>query len=398
MTARVTTAMAAPTTTRLTNQVDTQQPSVVPPPERLAPGAHRRRRALGWGFAGGLVAVVVAVLVAMTLITTPYVILSPGQTYVATDLVSIAADRSTYPPSGQVRFVTVSEKVDPTVLEKLQADYDGDDDVIPREQIFPPGQTKQQNEQQNAAAMATSKDTAAYVALRKLGYDVPNDVIITEVVAGQGAAAAGAAAGDIITSLDGQPVTSSGGLRALLASRVPGDTAVVGLRSAAGERSVTVTLGDNPNSAGSAFLGVGLADQPKLPFSVNIDTSRVGGPSAGLAFTLAILDVLTPGELTGGQAVAATGEIDAAGNIGAIGGIEQKVVTVERAGVRLFLVPADVNCGQPDGSCNYTDAKRKAGDRLQVVAVSNVDDALQALASVGGNGLALGQPGRSGPS
>jgi PDZ domain-containing protein len=287
----------------------------------------------------------------------------------------------------------VSERVEPTLLEKLQAEHDSDDQVLTERDVFG-DQTKQQNDTSNQVAMTSSKDTAALVALRKLGFDVAADVVITDVVTGAPAAAV-AKPGDIITAIDGTAITGTDNLRAVLATHQPGDQATVTLTTAGTDHTETVTLGDNPQNPGHAFLGVGLAEQARsLPFAVNIDTSQVGGPSAGLAFTLAILDVLTPGEITGGQPVAVTGTIDSAGNVGAIGGIEQKVVTVEQAGVKVFLVPADDRCGQ-GGSCNYTDAKRKAGDKLQVIPVANLDDALKALSSLGGNALALGEPGKS---
>jgi len=380
----------APTNPRQMSNFDTVDPSVPPTP---APPERPRWRTLALGAVGSLIAVAVAVLIAASLIPVPYVILAPGQTFVATKLITVPSTVPTYPSQGEIRFVTVSERVQPTLLEKLQAEHDSDDQVLTEREVFG-DQTKQQNDTTNQVAMTSSKDTAALVALRKLGFDVAADVVITDVVSGAPAAAV-AKPGDIIAAIDGTAITSTENLRAVLGAHQPGDQATVTLTTAGTDHTETVTLGDNPQNPGHAFLGVGLAEQAKsLPFAVNIDTSQVGGPSAGLAFTLAILDVLTPGEITGGEPVAVTGTIDSAGNVGAIGGIEQKVVTVEQAGVKVFLVPADDRCGA-GGSCNYTDAKRKAGDKLQVIPVANVDDALKALSSLGGNALALGEPGKS---
>lgn len=381
---------AASITTQMSNvdNVQTNLPPAMPPP-----GRPRRTRTILWGLIGSLVAVVAAVLIAASIITVPYVIIAPGQTYVANELVSVSGDNTSYPAIGEIRFVTVSERVDPTLLDKLQADYNGDDQVLPRDEILG-NQTREQNDLANQAAMATSKDTAALVALRKLGYDVPADVLITQIVPDTPAAAI-AKEGEVIAAIDGVVVSSTGALRSALGARAPGDVVTVELVDAQGvHRTAQVALADNPDNPGHAFLGVGLGDRPKLPFQVNIDTSQVGGPSAGLAFTLAILEVLTPGELTGGQVVAATGTIDADGHVGAIGGIQQKVVTVQHEGVKVFLVPADDNCGN-GGSCNYTEAKAKAGDRLQIIPVATLDEALQALSSLGGNALALGEPGKA---
>jgi PDZ domain-containing protein len=121
-----------------------------------------------------------------------------------------------------------------------------------------------------------------------------------------------------------------------------------------------------------------------FPFGVDIDSGQIGGPSAGLAFTLAVLDVLTPGELTGGQRIAATGTIDPDGKIGPVGGVAQKTVAVKRSGATLFLVPSE----------EYGQAKARAGNGLRVEKVDTLDDALKVLSSLhGSNALALGSPG-----
>jgi PDZ domain-containing protein len=375
------------------SNVDNVDPNLLPAAPR--PDPHRRRRTILFRGLGAVVALVAAVLIAASVITVPYVIIAPGQTYAADELVSVSGSTTSYPADGEIRFVTVSERVDPSLLDKLQADHNGDDEVVPRDQILG-DQTREQNDLANQAAMATSKDTAALVALRKLGYDVPADVLITQIVPGAPAAAV-AKEGDVVASIDGIAISSTGQLRSVLGMHAPGDIATVELVDGQGaHRTAQVALADNPENPGHAFLGVGLGDRPKLPFQVNIDTSQVGGPSAGLAFTLAILEVLTPGELTGGQVVAATGTIDADGHVGAIGGIQQKVATVQHEGVKVFLVPADDNCGG-GGSCNYSEAKAKAkgGSQLQIIPVSTLDEALQALSTLGGNALALGQPGKA---
>jgi PDZ domain-containing protein len=112
-----------------------------------------------------------------------------------------------------------------------------------------------------------------------------------------------------------------------------------------------------------------------FPVDVEIDTGDVGGPSAGLAFTLAIIDDLTPGELTGGSDIAVTGTISGDGTVGPVGGTGQKAAAVRDAGIRLFLVPRD----------DYQAAVDHAGDDLDVVAVDTLDDALAALEERGGN-------------
>jgi PDZ domain-containing protein len=121
----------------------------------------------------------------------------------------------------------------------------------------------------------------------------------------------------------------------------------------------------------------------EFPVDVEIDTGRVSGPSAGLAFTLTILDELTPGDLTGGEKVAVTGTIRADGGVGPIGGAEQKAVTAREAGAKLFLVPAE-----------EVDEARGRADGMKVVGVRTLDDALAELKELGGDdaGVAPGPP------
>jgi PDZ domain-containing protein len=133
-----------------------------------------------------------------------------------------------------------------------------------------------------------------------------------------------------------------------------------------------------------ALLGVRLSTKIQLPFEITIDSGRVVGPSAGLAYALELLDVLTPGELTGGSSVAATGELHTDGTVGAIGGVAQKAVTVRRAGIKVFLVPKE----------NEAEARAHAGSGLEIRGVASFDEALKALSSLNGsNALALGKPG-----
>ena len=108
---------------------------------------------------------------------------------------------------------------------------------------------------------------------------------------------------------------------------------------------------------------------------MNIDLRQVGGPSGGLAFTLAVLDVLTPGELTGGVPIGVTGTIDLDGNVGPVGGVAQKTATVRRAGAKLFLVPSD----------EYTEARAHAGKGLRVARADTLDQALAVLATLPGS-------------
>jgi PDZ domain-containing protein len=147
-----------------------------------------------------------------------------------------------------------------------------------------------------------------------------------------------------------------------------------------GPQTTTLTLDAAPGQPGSAFLGATLATlDPRFdfPFPIDIDVEEIGGPSAGLAFVLEVLDVLTEGDLTGGQRVAATGTIGLDGSVGRVGGVVQKTAAAKREGVGLLLVPG----------AELQQARRLAGEDLTVEAVDNVSEALKVLADQGGDPL-----------
>jgi PDZ domain-containing protein len=140
------------------------------------------------------------------------------------------------------------------------------------------------------------------------------------------------------------------------------------------ERTVEIALAANPEDPNRAMIGVVVqtADfDVEAPVDVTIDSREVGGPSAGLVYTLTIMDRLSAEDLTKGKRVAATGEMSLDGVVGAIGGIEQKVRSVEAVDADLFLVP--------DGNC---DAATKKAEKVEIACVATIDDAVAALAAL----------------
>jgi PDZ domain-containing protein len=232
-------------------------------------------------------------------------------------------------------------------------------------------------EQQNVDAMADSKKVAEAVALQHLGYNVVagNGAVIRDVRPGT-AAAPILKPGDIITAVDGKPVSIETQAVDAIHAHKPGDKVTMTVvRGGAPPQTVEATLG---NQDGQPLLGVTLETsglQFKLPFDVNIDSGSVVGPSAGAAFGLELLDQLTPGELTGGGKVAVTGQLYLDGKVGEIGGVAQKAATVRRSGASIFIVPR----------ANYKEAKAHAGNHLKVYAVDTFDDALRILGSLKGS-------------
>jgi len=345
-----------------------------------------------WWVLGAVGAVVVLVPVAAASIEVPYYAIAPGSARGTEDLV-VVDGADTYPAEGELLFTTVS--VDRmTLLQRLRQQWFPDETVeVISEERYLAGRTVDENQELNQQLMDQSKDAAAFVALRQLGYDVAlegSGALVTNVA--EGSPADGVLTpGDTVVVANGTPITLNSDLVAVIGGQAPGDTTSLRIEAADGSaREVSVTLAARDDDPSRGLLGVETATRGldyDLPFPVTIDSGQVGGPSAGLAFTLALLDVLTPGELTGGEAVAVTGEINADGSVGEIGGIVQKTAAVRAAGIAVFIVPA----------AEADEAQAYAGDELRIVGVQTLADALAALGSLGGNALALPTLGQDGP-
>jgi PDZ domain-containing protein len=265
---------------------------------------------------------------------------------------------------------------------------DPDVDVLNREEKFG---TISPSEQRRLGfqAMASAKQIAEYVALKRLGYDVSiayGKLIIERLVCEDSPRPLSACLqlnpGDMITAFDGIEIPTLSDLMPIIADYSPGDVVDVTITPHKTTDSVTkkIELMVSPDDPDRTIIGVWPADTRTvdLPFEVDIDTDSIGGPSAGLSFTLALLDELTAGELTGGVKVAATGTIDGDESIGAIGALRQKTVAVKASGATVFLVPS---AQTPE---ELSAARRVAGSKLRIVPVANLTAALKVLEELGG--------------
>lgn len=323
----------------------------------------------------------------------PYYAQYPGGATPVNPLVGVPADRA-HAAKGRFLLTTVSLQHRPTVLESFRGWLDPDVDVYPEEVVLGDS-TPEQFRQVASQDIDNSKQVAVAVALRRLGFDVPRTGAgaIVETVREGTPARAFLSPGDVIIAAAGQPVAVVEDVMQAVAARQPGEVLALQLVSPDGTtRSVNVPLIPCPPDVtcpggGTAVMGVGLRTRDErfeLPFPVTIESEDIGGPSAGLAFALTVIDVLTPGELTGqdGRTIAVTGTIDANGTVGPIGGVRQKAAAVSEAGVEIFLVPAG----------NLEAARTNADDDLQLVPVTDLESALAALAKLGGDVSAIGPP------
>jgi PDZ domain-containing protein len=300
----------------------------------------------------------------------PYVVLKPGPTVNTLgsdngkEVIQVTkADTST--SKGQLRLTTVGVQPSIELVWAIRGWFSDEQAVVPRELIYPPDQSEQQVEEQNAEEFKVSQTSAETVALRELGY--PVQTFVTAVTP-NGPSAGVLQKDDIITSVDGVAVTSPTKLTELIQAKPAGTERTIGYTRAGKPATAKIVTRSDGNPA-APRIGVGVDQKQPHPFDVEIDLDEIGGPSAGLMFTLGIIDKLRPADLTGGKIIAGTGTIDDEGNVGPIGGIPQKLVGAKDAGAQLFLVPA--------GNC--TEAMRNAVPGLPMAQVATVDDALTAI-------------------
>ena len=353
----------------------TRAPSAAP-----APVAGRRR----WIAFVVAAALLVSAVVGAAVVQIPYVAVRPGSVRPVTEQVLVDG-ASSYPPSASIAYTTVSVG-SATLLEALIGWLDDDTDVVPEDRVRG-DRSAEENRRYNAQLMDLSKLVAVAVALEHLGHDV--EVRTTGTVVRRTADGSPAAEvlerDDVIVAVDGDPVDIPGEIGELLQVGGPGAVHELTVERPAGSDSrfeieiATIAAPDDPDRA---LIGIEPEDRITdfdFPIDVTIDSGRVGGPSAGLAFTLAVLDVLTPGELTGGHRVAATGTIALDGTVGPVGGGPQKAIAVRNAGYDAFLVP----------SAEVDEVEEAVGEAVRVIGVDSLAEALEALDSLGGNAGSL---------
>lgn len=330
------------------------------------------RRFPKWPFA--LAALVFALgigVVAVYPIELQYVAFIPGTVEDVADYMTIDAEVSE--PVGDLYFLTVSAE-DVNVFEYIEATFDDEIDLTPRNRVRREGETAEQLARRNLASMEESKRAATYVALTSLGYEPEgNGALITDIVVDSPAEGV-LQTGDVIIAVEGTAVTLADEVVDIVGTFGPGDgiTLTVLPGGASPSQDVELTLGANPDDPNRGLVGVFLTTSIEFPVEVDIDSGNIGGPSAGLMYALGIMNFLTPEDLTNGHRVAGTGTIRFDGTVGPVGGVRQKVFAARDAGATYALVPVE----------NYEDAFDAAGGEVEVVAIANIDEALAFLESL----------------
>lgn len=359
--------------------------------DQTAKPRHPRRRL--WWVIGISSVVTLAIVIGMFTIRMPYYVISPGSVRPAEKQIEIRGAKN-FDSEGKVQFVTVYiNRATPALL--IRSKLDESVDVRSEKEMYPDGD-EEESRRENVILMDTSKIVAEKVALSYVGIDAS--------FVGEGALVAGLVAaspskgvlrpGDVLIEVDDDRISMPDDIGVALADRRPGDVVNLVVERGAGtaegqsasvsakpsRKTVEVALGADPEESNRPVLGIYVEPfdlSVDSPVDITVDSGDVTGPSAGLAWTLAIVDRLTPGPLTKGRKVAVTGEIRADGTVGPIGGILQKVAAVKRSGADLFIYPASTPKKE------QAEMKRVAGDGLALHAVKDIDEAVKVLAPEG---------------
>ena len=317
-------------------------------------------------------------------IPVPYVMTSPGPVFNTIgevnkiELISISGTE-TYPTEGELDMTTVSEYGGPQEgLDMFQAIWgwiDPDRRVVPRESVYPEGETEEENTARNVEAFSTSQSYAIAAAMDYLDQPIKEQVIVTSVGLGTPAQDK-LRAGDEILTVDGVQMTTPEQVVEAVRSKPIGTDLNFSVMRGDTKLDVVVTSGTRPddpeteqNESTIPYIGIGIDINYSAEFEIKFGVTGVGGPSAGTLFAIGIIDKLTPGALTQGKIIAGTGTIDPDGNVGEIGGIRQKLIGARDAGAVLFLAP-EGNCDEVIGHIP---------DGLTVAAIETLEDAMDEI-------------------
>jgi len=330
-----------------------------------------------WVVATILILIGIAIAVAWP-IEVPYYTLSPGPVYDTSDFITV--ENGMISEDGELLFLTVS-LLEANVFEYAAGLVNPKVEVRERERVRPIGVSQEQLRREGLAAMQQSKTDAIFVALTSLGYEVTligTGALVIDTVPDTGADGV-LLPNDVIVEMDGKVVAFRDDIIKDLEDAEIGDLVdfLVQRPKETGDDafdtlSLQVVLGPHVDDPTRPMVGILLDNnQPiiEFPVEVVIDSQNIGGPSAGMMFSLQIIDQLTEGELTNGERIAGTGTISRDGSVGPIGGITQKIYGAIDAGAKAVLVPAN----------NYDDAVLAADDDIVVVRIETIDDALAYL-------------------
>jgi len=320
-----------------------------------------------------------------------YYIMKPGSAYDVSEFVKV--ENGDVDDEGTFSLMTVSMS-NATPLTLLIAKFSKYQDIVKKKEIH---QKEEDDREYNVRQLTLMKDSqfnAIYVAFNKTGlpYEVEYGGIIVLNVLSDGASAGILQPGDKIVEIDGKVIKKPEDLAHALVEKKENDVVQLVVQRDEKLLDESVTLKEIPDSDGKIGLGVTYKENVTIKTDpvVKINSKDIGGPSAGLMFTLEILNQLMDEDITKGYSVAGTGVINEDGTVGRIGGIEKKVVAADRDGVEIFFAPDDeiseeAKKKDPGLISNYEAAvttAKKINTDMKIVPVKTVDDALNYLESL----------------
>ena len=316
--------------------------------------------------------------VLMAAVPVPYVALGPGPTFdtlgdfEGKPVVAIEGT-PVKPTTGHLNMTTVSQRDGMTLGPALAFWASGENQLVPRDLVFPPDKSRDDIEKSQDADFHRSEDNAAYAALNYLKY--PKAVAV-EQVTDPGPAAGKLQPGDALDAVNGTKTPTIESFTSLLKATKPGQEITIDYRRKnSPPGTARITMGHN-DDRDYGYLGVAVRDAPWAPFKIDFNLANIGGPSAGLMFSLAVVDKLTTGDINGSKFIAGTGTIGPEGNVGPIGGITHKMSSAQEAGATVFLVPAD-NCDEA------RTAPHNSMELLKAETLQQTVDSLKTLTSGG---------------
>lgn len=311
-------------------------------------------------------------------VTVPYVALGPGPTYNTLGEVDgkpVVAIEGTpvKPTSGNLNMTTVAQRDGLSLGQAMALWLSGSDQLVPRDLVFPPEKSREDIEKSQNDDFQRSEDNAAYAALNFLDYP---QAVTVENVNDPGPSQGKLRNGDAIDAVDGTKITDLEQFAGILKTTKAGQEITVDYRRENAEPgTTTITLGKGEDRD-YGFLGIAVRDAPWAPFSIDFNLANIGGPSAGLMFSLAVIDKLTTGDVNGGKFIAGTGSITPDGAVGPVGGVIHKISSARDAGATVFLVPAE-NCDE---------ARTVRPDGMELIKVDTLPQAMDALKSLTSGG------------
>jgi len=344
---------------------------------------------------------IAVVVVALRAWSTNQYAITPGN---ATNVAPLVTVKGLGTDPHRDRIMLVDVYLQPlSELQYLWMHFQSHVEFVTADQLLDPGIPDSQLVAQGYLQMSDSQMAAKVAALRALGWTIPataTGAVVTGVVSNTPASRAGLTVGDEITGVDGEAVTSQCSLVGALARVAvgtkleltvrPGKFSATGVLTRAAPIRVAITTARSPDAAaatgcaqaphaGESWLGIAPEDgvSYSLPGRISLDTANIGGPSAGLAMTLTLIDALSKGSMTGGHVIATTGTIDPAGNVGDVGGVAEKTIAVENAGAHYFFVP----------QAEVATARSVANSSLHIYGVTKLSQVLAELRKLGGAAL-----------